>query len=257
MKLSKFLPAAPLLPFIREYLIIESDQEISNTTIPDTSLVLSFRYSGTVLQVDGDHQELLPATSISGLRKSARTYCYTQQTANLLVVCKEGGISAFSGLPAHELFSHIIPSENLFLSSRLKDLLEQLAAAEAHSSRITLIESFLLSHLIKPKTDPLIDHAIRHIVQQNGLLKIKDLATSLHISQDPLEKRFRALVGTTPKQYAGIIRLRHLIKQYPSYSSLTDASYEAGYFDQSHFIRDFRLFTGRSPKAFFKDPRFW
>jgi AraC-like DNA-binding protein len=41
------------------------------------------------------------------------------------------------------------------------------------------------------------------------------------------------------------------------FGTLTDAAYQAGYFDQSHFIKDFRLFTGRTPKDFFSDFQYW
>ncbi|MNZ68691.1 Helix-turn-helix domain protein [compost metagenome] len=103
----------------------------------------------------------------------------------------------------------------------------------------------------------MVKNAVQLIKQNNGNIRIKDLATDLHISQDPFEKRFRAIIGSTAKQYASIIRLRHLINSYPSYDSLTEASFEAGYFDQSHFIKDFRLFTGQTPKDFFKSSLYW
>jgi len=257
MKLEKFFPSAVLMPFIREFIIIESDLETDSKIIPDTSIVMAFRYKGNVLKMEGEKKETIPAAVISGLRKSARLYYYSKATANLLVVFNEGGIKAFSRMPAHELFDQSISSENLFLPSELNEILERLAEVKFNRDRINIIQNFFLRKLNSNKPDSLIGNAIQLIKQQNGIIRIRDLATSLYISQDPFEKRFRTLVGSTPKQYASIIRLRNLIKKYPSYPSLTDASYEAGYFDQSHFIKDFRLFTGQSPKDFFKSSLFW
>ncbi len=97
---------------------------------------------------------------------------------------------------------------------------------------------------------PAIGDAVRIIKQHNGVVRVKELAASLHISQDAFEKRFRALIGSTPKQYASIIRLRNLITKYPGYASLTEATYQAGYFDQSHFIKDFGLSPGMRQKSF-------
>jgi AraC-like DNA-binding protein len=194
---------------------------------------------------------------ITGLRKTARMVYYSEMTSNLLVVFKEGGLTAVTGLPAHELFGLSIPLDSLFPSAALQEVLEGLAGAAHNRDRIDVLEAFLLKNRINRKQDLLINDAIQRIQGSNGLVRIKDLATSLHISQDPFEKRFRMVVGSTPKQYASIIRLRQLIKKYPSYSSLTAASYEAGYFDQSHFIKDFRTFTGESPKDFFQTARFW
>jgi len=257
MKVEKFFPIVSLAPFIREFMIIESDWEVDSKIIPDTSMIMAFRYKGKVIMMEGEATEAISPVVLAGLRRSARLLHYSKKTANLLVIFNEGGISAFSRIPAHELFGLTVSSENLFPSKELNEILERLAEARTNRERIDIIEAVLQRKLIDNKANPLIYEAIRIIRQHSGIIRIKDLAASLHISQDPFEKKFRALVGSTPKQYASIIRLRNLIKNYPSYSSLTAASYEAGYFDQSHFIKDFRLFTGQAPRDFFKSPLFW
>jgi len=258
MKYSKLLPSAALQPYIREFIILESDLYFDSRTIPDTALVMTFRYKGKVWKIERGKEESLPATGISGLRKSVRLFQYEKQTANLLVVFKEGGMNAFTRLPAHELFELNISSDNLFPSSQLDELLEQLAGAVTDEGRVKVAEGFLLGKLnLRNKPDPLVGSALASIRQHSGIVRIKDLAASLYVSQDAFEKKFRSTVGATPKQYASIIRMKDLIRKYPSYSSLTDAAYEAGYFDQSHFIKDFRLFTGQTPKDFFSNFEYW
>jgi AraC-like DNA-binding protein len=210
-----------------------------------------------VLNTEGDSKEIIPASVVTGLRRSARLLCYAEKTANLLAVFHEGGIAAFSRIPAHELFGLSISAENLFLSAELDQVLERLAEEKTNRDRINFIEAFLFGKLTGRKPDALTGKAIQLIKGQSGMIRIKDLATSLNISLDAFEKRFRTVVGSTPKQYASIIRFRSLIRKFPSYSSFTEASYEAGYFDQSHFIKDFRLFTGQAPKDFFKSSRYW
>ncbi|MBO9153344.1 AraC family transcriptional regulator [Chitinophaga sp. GCM10012297] len=256
MKLEKFTPSAALFPFVKEYLLIETDHATESRTIPGTSLVLSFRFRGNVKNTAGVTGNI-PAASVSGLRKTARTFYYENSSANLLVILRECGMAAFSALPAHELFGQSISSDNIFKGSELRELLERMADARTHRGRVMLLENFLLGKLHSPKHLPLIGEAVRVIKQQNGLLKVKALADSLHISQDAFEKRFRSHTGATPKQFASIIRLKNLIDKFPTYSSLTDAAYEAGYFDQSHFIKDFKAFTGRTPKDFFSAGQFW
>ena len=58
-----------------------------------------------------------------------------------------------------------------------------------------------------------------------------------------------------PKQLARVARLQAALKmiQQKKFNSLTEIAYENGYFDQAHFIKDFREFTGISPKSFFAD----
>jgi AraC-like DNA-binding protein len=257
VKLERFFPSPALAPFIREFLIIESDLAISSNAIPDTSVVMAFRYKGNVQRAEGERKESIPASVISGIRKSSRIFHYSPATANLLVLFKEGGIHAFTKIPAHELFGISVPTENIFYTSELDEVIERLAEANTHKDRIDIIEKLLLKKITGHTPDLLIGDAIRTIKQRNGIIRIKDLAASLYISQDAFEKRFRNQAGCSPKQFASIFRLRNLIRKYSSYPSLTDASYEAGYFDQSHFIKDFRLFTGHSPKEFFRSFQYW
>lgn len=248
MRIDRFQPSLVLKPFVREFLIIESDQPTQTQTLPDTALVMSFRYKGKV--------GVIPPASISGLRKEVRTFNYQDNTGNLLVIFNPGGFNAFSRIPVHEIFGESIPSENVFSCSELQEVLERLPAAN-DKLRIQIVEALLLKKLKHTQSDPIVMAAIDTIQHQHGIIRIKTLASDLHISQDPFEKRFRATIGATPKQYASIIRLKHLIKNYNTNETLTEAAYQAGYFDQSHFIRDFRLFTGKSPKAFFKSALYW
>lgn len=70
------------------------------------------------------------------------------------------------------------------------------------------------------------------------------------LSQDALEKRFRRVVGATPKQYASVVRLRRAVEAFGTGRSLTQISLDAGYCDQSHFIRHFRQVTGEAFRGF-------
>ena len=71
------------------------------------------------------------------------------------------------------------------------------------------------------------------------------------LQQRAAEKRFRRVVGATPKKFSSIIRLQTALNNYGKCENLTDLGYSAGYFDQSHFIKDFKQFTGETPEKFF------
>jgi AraC-like DNA-binding protein len=72
----------------------------------------------------------------------------------------------------------------------------------------------------------------------------------LFISQSPFEKRFRKLVGTTPKKVASIVRFNTVLDNLSNSKSLIDICYENNFFDQAHFIKDFKQFTGDTPENF-------
>jgi AraC-like DNA-binding protein len=257
MEIKRYLPSVILAPFIKEYIVIESSIDTESNTIPDTSMVMSFRFKGNILRQEGSQQSLLPHAAVAGLRKSSRLFHYAKDSANLLVIFKEGGVSAFSRIPAHHLFENNISTDHLFNAAELAEVIEKLAESSTNEKRIAVVDSFLLAKLQSNKTDLLVRKGIELIRNRKGIIRIKELSSELCISTDAFEKRFRTHIGATPKQYASIVRLRSLIDKYPSYASLTEAAYDAGYFDQAHFIKDFKLFTSQSPTNFFKFPRFW
>ncbi len=112
-----------------------------------------------------------------------------------------------------------------------------------------MFEAFLLARLRPGPTDPLVASAVRAIGEARGQLRIRALARRLGISQDPFEKRFRRVVGASPKQLESLLRLRHAIESYRPGASLTRLAQEAGYFDQSHFSRELRAAPASLPAA--------
>jgi AraC-like DNA-binding protein len=250
MKITRYIPVKTLQPFIKTFMIIESDHGMENKILPDTSMVMAFRLRGKIT----DAAEALSASSITGLRNAPRLIGYSKDAATLLVVFTEGGAAAFFPLSLHELFGSSISLDNFMNTREIED---QLMSAGNNEERISIIQYFLLSRLKFPHSDALILNAIQQIKNANGDLRIKDLSTDLYISQDAFEKRFRKITGTSPKQFAGIVRLKNIIAQYSNATNLTDIAYSAGYFDQAHFIKTFKSFTGETPQSFFTTPSLW
>jgi methylphosphotriester-DNA--protein-cysteine methyltransferase len=107
--------------------------------------------------------------------------------------------------------------------------------------------------LTNTEPDKLVLAALALIHKSKGNIRIKELMEHLHISQSPLEKRFRQSVGASPKKFASIVRLKNVIQQYNTVNSLTELGNEAGFYDQAHFIKEFKTLTGDSPEKFFSD----
>ncbi len=230
---------------------------MTNTILPDTSLTLAFRIAGMVSYEDDGIQYKLPLSVISGLRKSSRSISYSPDAVILLAVFTEGGGSAFFSNPLHELFNSYVSLDNFIRYDKLNDLEGMLAEAGSNSHRIGILEQFLLGILKISSTDLLIMNAIEKIKQANGTLQIRDLANHLCISQDPFEKRFRKVTGSSPKHFSSVIRLKNAIATHTKSKNITDIALSAGYFDQAHFIKDFKGFTGKTPLQFFKSGSYW
>ena len=250
-------PIQPLSPFVKNYLVIESQEEMVNRTLPDTSLVMSFRYKGQVRFLNEDAPKVLSSFTLSGLRKSDRLINYAKDTANILVLFREAATHAFIKEPLHELFEDSVPLDHFAGYRDLSFIGEQLAAARNNIQRIAVIERFLLSKLYHHRPDPLITAALEKIHAAKGIIKIKELTKTLYISQDAFEKRFRRVVGVSPKQFAYIIKMKAVVNSALNKRSLADIAFDAGYYDQPHFNKDFKLFTGLTPMEFIKSSVVW
>lgn len=257
MKLEEYLPTELLKPFIKTYRIVESEDEMTNRILPSTSLALAFRYKGQVSYISDSKQESLPASTISGLRKSVRLIHYLKDSATIIVLFEETGARAFFKEPLYELFEESISLDTFIKRHEIEIIEEQLVKARNNIQRIAIIEQFLLSKLCSYTPDKLISAALEIIYSTKGAIKIKELADILYISNDAFEKRFRKVVGTSPKQFSSIVRLETIVRQKKQAESLTDLAFNAGYYDQPHFSKDFKLFTGLTPTDFFKSASYW
>jgi len=253
MRINAVIPTELLRPFILTYLIIDSPEEGINKVLPDTSLVLAFHYKGSVSCVADNTDINLPSSSISGLRKSMRSFHYSKGTGNILVLFKEAGAAAFFKNPLHQLFNETVSLDQVISHRDLAVIEEQMAGAKNDTQIIDRIEKFLLSALYDHTPDKLISAALQMIHLAKGTIKIKNLADALYISQDAFEKRFRRVVGASPKQFSSIVLMKSITRR-PMKRRLSDIAFDAGYCDQPHFNKDFRLFTGQTPTEFYKSP---
>lgn len=116
-----------------------------------------------------------------------------------------------------------------------------------------MVEQFLAE--LPYAGDPLVRRALTLLESGAEGVGVANVARVLGVSVRQFERRFLARVGVTPKRYAALRRLERVTALAKSAPSLTAAALEAGYYDQSHFIRDFRRFSGTSPRKFFSAKR--
>jgi len=250
MKFDKIIPTDQLKPYVKHFVISENATENIYKVFPSTSLVIGFQYRGQLAIVNGSKEINLATAGITGISDNFKIFKNLIDTGTILVYFTEVGLTYFTSKPANELFNQSISLENIFDKSKINDTEEKLSFAKTDRQRIHIIEQFLLSQLKDIQSDKLIIEAVKLIYQSKGTIRIKELNEKLFISQSPFEKRFRKLVGTTPKKFASIVRFNCVLSDLSNIKSLTDICYENNFFDQAHFIKDFKQYTGYSPEFF-------
>jgi AraC-like DNA-binding protein len=264
-----YLPSGSLRPFIRSFTIEETEEPAIRKVLPGTWTVMGFQFRGSLSIVAPASQTpdppLLAApdcrdtpltpSGITGLQDSFRLFRNSAGTGTLLVHFTETGAANFFATPLHLFFNGSYSLGDFILASEIGRLEDRLTTAPDHPARIALIEHWLLGRLSPDKKDLLIEAAVARIQSAKGQLRIASLSQELYISPSRLEKRFRTIVGTSPKKFAGLVRLQQLLKTTPADGDLTALAYEAGYFDQAHFIHDFTAYTGLTPTDFFRVSR--
>ena len=250
-RFSIYIPSDPLKPFIKNFAISENEYEQTYKVIPDTSIVLGFQYKGKLSYLNNTDEKALARSGVSGLNDQYKVFKNSENIGTVLVFFKETGAAHFFKQPLNELFKESISLDNFMLQSALVILEEQLCEAQTDIERIAIVEQFLLSRVRPIEADKLVLAALALIHKSKGSIRIKELAEQLHTSQSPLEKRFRQTVGTSPKKFASIVRLKYAIQMRSSSTSLTALSYELGFYDQAHFIKEFKTVTGDTPESYF------
>lgn len=172
------------------------------------------------------------------------------------IVFKPAGLATLYDLPMHEYTEERIDLRNVFPTGLVNEYASSIATLQDAKQKAHLLESFVLNRfdLVKPVPD-YIDYAANLIIEKNGMLQVNELMETIYMSRRSFERRFLKKVGLSPKYYARIRRISYLAnlisgKRKADWARIFN---ECAYYDQSHFIRDFLEFTGRTPQQYLEE----
>lgn len=250
MKFEKHFPTEHLKHYIKYFVVSENELENEYKVFPSSGLVIGFQYKGQLVTIKNNTESKLTSAGITGITDGYKIFKNSNNIGSILVYFTEIGFIHFTSHPANELFNLSLSLDDIFDKNKVTEIEEKLAFATSDKNRIKIVEQFLLSQLRDIKTDKLIVEAVKLIYQSNGTIRIKELNEKLCISQSPFEKRFRKVVGTSAKKFASIVRFNKILDNLNESKTLTEICYENNFFDQAHFIKDFKQFTGDTPENF-------
>lgn len=257
------LPSKGLRPYVQFYGVLQ--QTPGSGRVSTDGWVAPYLGKGLVfvlhrdgdLWVSNDHFDQ-PAPSGYFLPQCTQRFRLRMEGAVrvLAVVFRPGQFRRLFRLPGGDLMDRQVLTFQTANLCSLLDLQEQLREPEAIAIKLSRIETYLYGRLAQndcPYT--LVDVALRQLQAQPVHGSLRQLSGDLACSERYLRKVFQRDIGIGIKTFQRILRFNQAFQMIKSgrYTKLSDVAYSLGYFDQSHFNREFREFMGVAPKQFLRE----
>jgi AraC-like DNA-binding protein len=175
-----------------------------------------------------------------------------EQRSTVGALFKPAGASAFFRLPACELQDTDVPLDTLW-GPQAGHLREQLLEAETSEAKFQVLEGALLNSIVEPLDPP--HPAVRFAVgnfRRRPNQAISNVTNQIGLSERRFIQVFAQQVGLTPKLFCRVQRFQKVLRHVARSETIdwTQIALSCGYFDQSHFIHDFRAFSGINPSTY-------
>lgn len=224
--------------------------------IPQGCVELMFFYKKPYVKI-GKNKKDIEKYESSVIRGQQSAFVDLQATGDIgifSVLFKPHGAMMFFSLPLNQLKDQSVALSDI-AGKEANILEEQILNSKSNQERIEYIEKFLLKKLIEKEYYDFkrINSVIHKIICSKGEITVDEMSHEACFSNKQLERKFSKYIGMSPKQYLKIVRFQKVLKTKelnPEFS-LTTLAHECGYYDQAHFIKDFKIITGMTPKSFF------
>jgi AraC-like DNA-binding protein len=253
-------PSAPLAPYIKRYWAIENTLDMNEKCVQRiiptglTELLLYFTPRPQVLNND---RYLSHNVALYGHHNDFYDIELVEELSVFSIMFEPQGLMQFFKFPLHEICNLNVPLQ--YINGQTgRDLEEKMGEATTFQQRVNIVETYLWN-LLKPNLADYEFRRINHIVElikkSHGNTNINQMTSEACLSRKQLERVFANYIGISPKQYLKIIRFQFALfqKQQNVDLNMTELSYDSGYFDQSHFINDFKSLSGLTPKQYFTE----
>lgn len=254
------LPSHPLSQFIHSF-VYYRDYHPSHSVdrfLPDGNVNVVLDLTDYPKYIYDNHtlKEIQTCRNVwfSGIRNKYITIPSGKDSEMFILNFQKGKSYPFSDMPLHELTDSVVDGE-LVLSREIHDLRARIQDTPDIKQKFSTAENYLTKKFLnKLVANPFIDFAVQKIIHSPHQITIEEISRKVGYSQKHLIKIFKDNVGVTPKNFLKIIRFQKVIQDIsllkrPNWMSIT---LESGYYDQAHFINDFKEFSGFTPNAYLK-----
>jgi AraC-like DNA-binding protein len=251
-------PGPPLSRFVELLWYYEHPPRLhqKERLMPDgcISLIINLEEDETRLYDADDLNKLrrLSGCSVSGPHTKSFVIDTDEQTCVIGVSFRPGGAIPFLKLPSDELHNQHVELEDLWgrLASELR---ERALAATSSAAKLRVVELALLERAAgRFEGQPVVEYAVENFLARPATSRISEVADKTGLSSRRFIELFKQHIGMTPKLFCRVRRFQAVLKSITSGQLMnwSGTALDCGYFDQAHFIHDFRAFSGINPAKY-------
>jgi AraC-like DNA-binding protein len=245
-KLSRYEPAEELRPYIQHYWVTEWDLRGLE---PYRQVILSHPNVNLIFEAG--------LTRIYGVTEKTSSYLLQGQGSVFAVKFNSGGFYPFWKEPVSELTGRSIGLTDAFGDDG-KSLEDDILGMSDVALQVERIDRFFRARLPESGDNnvPLINEMVATLIAEREILKVEDLASRFDMSTRTLQRLFNRYVGVNPKGVIQRYRLHEVAEKIEQGEAIDwlKLSLDMGYYDQAHFIKDFKAILGRSPEEYARYP---
>ena len=254
------IPVPPLDKFIEAFIYFEraEHRHTVDRFLPngDTEILIDFNDAPQHIYDNESLKEIQACSRVwmSGVRTEPITIPSGDGATMMVIAFKKGMAAPFFPFPMDEISDTVVDAD-LVWGSDFALLRERLLETREVGTRFRIVEAFLIDRFrSKLNINPCVEFAIVEMVRRPDEWNIRRMNDKIGYSQKHFTEMFRRQVGVTPKAYLKIMRFQKAIRTIDAVSEIdwSIVATECGFYDQAHFINDFRHFSGFTPEHYSK-----
>lgn len=254
MELEVYVPSAPLAEYVQMLWYWEGyhPPHPRERILPGGMMEITINLSDTPFRLDDGQIRLIDGPMAAGAQSQPFVIDTIQPMSILSVWFKPGGAVPFFDTPGCELHNRHVPLEMLW-GRQARNLYDHLREAPCSAVRFRILEQALLARLHRtPKRHRAVGYALQLFCTMPHALKIGAVVDTLALSPTRFIQLFREDVGMTPKQFCRVQRFQRALRLMTDRQVVSwgDVALACGYYDQAHFVNEFRRLAGITPTAY-------
>ncbi|MBU1096528.1 MAG: helix-turn-helix domain-containing protein [Bacteroidetes bacterium] len=247
-----FEPSPRCSPLVRFYLVLKNrDNLCADKFIPDGNIALVFNFVNEGILIENGESYKLPPHFITVPLVNNYLLKSTSNIDSFIVICKTSILTRLFNLRLTSTAQSPFYSVDLFNGY---PIMAKMRNINSSMKRIRIFEEYLNKNFFLDDYEAdEIDLVYEKIMTSKGCIKISDLLTDVKMTPRSFRRYFRQRIGISAKELLRIVRVNYVwsLCKNKSYIDYYNIVYECGFFDQSHFIKDFKKIVGETPKEFF------